>query len=140
MKQCFKCQRELPIDEFYVHPRMADGHLGKCKECTKKDARAYARTHRADCNERQKNWHQRHRVEMRDKLAHWRSAHRERSRSYCQVHRAIGTGKVSRPAACQECGATVRLHAHHSDYTKPLDVRFLCPLCHKIAHGMESRV
>lgn len=39
MKKCFKCGVELELSEFYKHKRMSDGHLGKCKSCTKLDAK-----------------------------------------------------------------------------------------------------
>lgn len=37
-KQCFKCGSVKQLTEFYKHKAMSDGHLNKCKECSKKDA------------------------------------------------------------------------------------------------------
>ena len=37
-KTCFKCEEEKGLDQFYTHPKMGDGHLNKCIDCTKAEA------------------------------------------------------------------------------------------------------
>jgi len=55
-KSCFKCGENKPLDDFYCHPQMLDGHLNKCKYCTKMDARARENIlrHNPDWSEREK--------------------------------------------------------------------------------------
>jgi hypothetical protein len=47
-KKCFKCENILPISEFYKHKKMTDGHLNKCKICTKKDVKENEKKLRLD--------------------------------------------------------------------------------------------
>ena len=45
---------------------------------------------------------------------------------------------IIKPDCCSHCGdRTDGLHAHHRDYSKPLAVLWLCPLCHGKEHRME---
>jgi hypothetical protein len=38
-KKCFKCGIVKPLDDFYLHKQMKDGHLNKCKDCNKADTK-----------------------------------------------------------------------------------------------------
>lgn len=52
-------------------------------------------------------------------------------RAHQAVARAIQRGELTRPDTCSECGREARIIAHHEDYSKPLDVQWLCPQCHQ---------
>lgn len=54
----------------------------------------------------------------------------------CAVSNAIKTGRLIR-LPCVECGTTIDVQAHHSDYSKPLDVTWLCRRHHLALHGKQ---
>jgi len=57
----------------------------------------------------------------------------EKHKARYTLRNAIRLGKVER-GCCEVCGSA-EVEAHHDDYTKPLEVRWLCPLHHRIMEG-----
>lgn len=137
-KVCFKCGESKPLDSFYKHPAMGDGLLGKCKECTKKDARThYAATRRVRSAYEQKRFQDpKRRAYVYEQGRKHRCKHPERYKARYIVSNAIRDGRLARQP-CEVCGAK-RSQAHHADYSKPLEVRWLCFQCHREKeHGQE---
>jgi hypothetical protein len=135
MKRCFKCKRTLELTEFYRHPMMGDGHLGKCRECTRRDVsenyRAKVERYRAYERDRFKDPKRRANALKYAKAA--RKLHPEKALAHRRVAYAVRTGKL-RSQPCEVCGAK-KTQAHHDDYSKPLDVRWLCFRHHREHHG-----
>lgn len=48
---------------------------------------------------------------------------------------AVRMGQLIRPDLCERCGRKGRVDGHHHDYSKPLDVEWLCRTCHMAEHG-----
>ena len=135
VKKCKRCDISKEKSLFFSDERYRDGMAPWCKECRK----LYQR-------ERMRANPERHR---RD-IASWRMAHRDR---YLEIHResarryrgnpvnrvkelargalnyAISRGYVVK-GKCADCGSAERVQGHHHDYTKPIDVTWLCPKCH----------
>ena len=128
-KTCFKCGRLQLLDNFYKHPTMADGHLGKCKQCTKIDV-TENRTSKIDYyREYDRVRGNRQTKEYRDSnRARYSAAYRARE----LVARCIREKKLFRQV-CEICG-NQNTHAHHDDYAKPLNVRWLCVAHHSRWH------
>jgi hypothetical protein len=61
---------------------------------------------------------------------------REHHKARWQVRRAIEAGRLQRQP-CEVCAAA-RVEAHHDDYAKPLDVRWLCRTHHREHHAKAT--
>jgi len=143
VKRCFKCRQLKPLDAFYRHSMMGDGRLGKCIECAKQDVRSNRARRLAQYREYDRlrymvNPERRIENARREREARMAGKYRARSeydpqknRARRAVANAIRAGRMKRQS-CEICGLAAQ--AHHEDYSKPLDVRWLCSLHHCDRH------
>ena len=131
MKVCNRCGRSLPLDMFYFR-KSIQMYLGPCKDCTL----LYNRQRKKKIREKLHAYEVTRRAYHREKSRKWKSRYPERRKAHSLVQGAIRKGLLTRPDRCDRCGQTHELiEAHHHDYSKPLDVEWLCPHCHARAHG-----
>ena len=147
-KLCFKCGVSKPITEFYKHSGMADGRVNKCKECNKKDVRE---NYRANIDHYKQYEQTRlkapHRVAAREQYSktkqgiiagnnakkRYTERNPEKKAASTTLCNAVRCGKIIK-MPCEVCGSENRVHGHHDDYNQPLNVRWLCPQCHRDHH------
>lgn len=141
MKTCSKCNETQPLGDFY--PRS-----NKCKNCTRRAVRE-----REERLSQDPAWvlseRQRHRDYMRARresglvpkpdrekrrltTQKYRTNNRHKARAVGMVNDAIRRGALI-PQPCEKCGK--KAEAHHDDYSRPLDVRWLCPKHHGEHHA-----
>lgn len=128
MKKCCRCKIAKPFTAYSKHRNEEDGHQPNCKKC--------ARQYRTDNASR-----------IKSQVKVWRMANAERvkkqHKDYCSqrkhlgrvkgiVYYALMVGKITLPISCESCGKECRPEAHHEDYDKPLDVKWLCRSCHAV--------
>jgi len=127
---------------------MADGHLGKCKDCCRRDVTenraAKADYYKAFDRQRANNAD---RVRARadyQRTEAGKAAGRRAKRKYDAIYpdriranqavrNAVRNGRLIK-TPCSVCGSRYRIHGHHEDYSKLLEVIWLCPKHHKDRH------
>ena len=134
MKTCYVCDKEKPFEEFSLHKGMKDGHLNKCKEC----ANVYSKQHRADNPdyyvdfEKQRASTDTRRAQVKGYISAYKGKYPERIAATTLLNNAVRAGNVH-PEPCFECGK--KAVAHHSDYSQPLLVTWLCQRHHRQLHA-----
>jgi hypothetical protein len=158
-KKCTRCGAEKPHSEYYLGGRRHKRCLNSwCKTCQNEWGREYSKINRERIRIRAKEY----RHENPDlfieraravyprraaKIKEWarnnkekrcetsrvsRQKFPEKFRARAALHKALRLGVLKR-GRCEVCGAE-KTQAHHDDYSKPLEVRFLCPKHHMEIH------
>lgn len=148
MHTCKECEVLKPEGDFYTSNHVT------CKECVKARVRqnrnenlAYYRSYdrmRYRENDERKEAARKSANSPAGLEARKRSNKRRREeepekfRARNAVANALRKGLMKRADKCFFCDETENLHAHHADYSRPLDVHWLCPACHGKLHAING--
>ena len=120
------------------------------KERLKKKDAEYYQKNKEKHNERSEEWRKANRGWYSEYWRKWRGKNKEATKRYQEkwlstnlhkrrahydLRNAIRRGEMKR-LPCSVCGS-LKSQGHHSDYSKPLDVIWLCPQHHKEAHHAQ---
>jgi hypothetical protein len=120
-KKCTGESRKVPNAKWsspeYIRQYMAEYHA-KNKDKINKQTNAWAARNRDKRNAIQETY---------------RTDHPDKYAAHKKINVKTRTGKMAKEP-CEKCGTLKSVHAHHDDYSKPLEVRWLCSKHHVEHH------
>ena len=135
MKHCNTCKTDKEESEFHKRTASRDGLAAICKTCQRVYDKARANhAHRVEARAVYAQTEE-GRLASNKAKAEYRKRNPEKTRAHNILARTIRAGHMTRPQACTKCGKKGKVDAHHDDYSKALDVRWLCSACHSQHHS-----
>ena len=129
---CVKCGEKKPETGFYK--RAKSGRKDKtCKACRCEAARKHRQ---ANIDKVRAYDRERGNRQSMDYVRGYRESNPAKYKAHCAVNNALRDGILSRKP-CEVCGAEPA-NAHHDDYLRPLDVRWLCQAHHAQWHAVNG--
>lgn len=147
LKYCYACKAEKSVGEFYRDSARPDGLKNICRECDGKRRRIRIAKERSTPEGAQRLLEvtrvrlARYRAKGGWKRSVQRNPQKQRARQLLRWY--VKSGKINKPTACAACGVILtasKIHGHHTDYSKPLDVKWLCEQCHLVEHFGDSLI
>jgi ABC-type Fe3+-citrate transport system substrate-binding protein len=85
-----------------------------------------------------KNYYELHKPEFYQATARMRAKYPEKARARNYMSKLVQRKGFKYPEHCENCNSTGIIHAHHPDYNKPKEVKFLCIVCHNDEHRIYN--
>lgn len=133
-KKCSKCKEIKPVAEFSRNKKYASGYISQCRLCVSKwFTEEYYPKNNTGINARTKEYRQEHRVAINQNTYAKQDPGKQKARR--AVNNALAAGKITKPTECPSCGNSgYRIEGHHKDYSKALEVDWMCMKCHAKLH------
>jgi transposase-like protein len=141
LKTCRQCLNDLEHHCFNKRSSSKDGLHPYCKKCRKSRTRDYRNRNKQALKDKAAVTRSNPAYKLSQKLysREYRDRYPIKYRARMAVRNAIRNGSIVKGEQCQSCGSSKNIQAHHSDYSKPLAVEWLCRSCHYEWH-LENEV
>ena len=138
-KQCKRCLQIKSTVEFNRHSIKKDNLCIYCKSCVKKKAAEFYQKNREKLIKQVISYKKTEKGKESRKNANrkWRRQNPQKANAHVKVKKAIDKGKIIRQPCCI-CGKYAE--AHHEDYSKPLEVVWLCKRHHLEYHAGNCKI
>lgn len=130
MKHCPKCNQNKEITSFYKCASRYDGVRAYCKDCTANINKGNTEYFR-EYNRKRYASDSDFRLKIIKDRTKYKKDNPKKHIAHVLLYQAIKTGKV-KIKPCIICGG--KGNGHHPDYSKPLEVIWLCPKHHRHTH------
>lgn len=134
-KECYNCKIIFDISFFCKRYDAKDGLSSYCRDCR----RIKYRLKRANNPDTFKNKDKKYYHKNREKIQNSRKSYSDECRrkvsAHYKVNYAVKKGYIIKPSTCSKCNESGRIEGHHEDYSKPLEVSWLCKTCHMRLHA-----
>jgi hypothetical protein len=136
LRECNRCHESKPLDAFRRDAQRLSGHQGTCKECALPSVRAASRASRERHLDRRREAERAKARRRYNAEANTARNQTPKGRTRAALRNAVADGRIAKPSACEGCGATDAILGghHHLGYDRPLDVQWLCSVCHGLQH------
>lgn len=136
-KRCTCCRLLKQRDGFHRLISAKDGRQSWCILCRKTHDRQTKEQHPEKVKAWKRKWSRNNPHKGRERYYKRMREEPEKMRARGAVTNAVYKGKIKKPDACMDCRRKVKrnvLMGHHEDYSKPLDVIWVCSPCHWQRH------
>ena|SRR3990167_2210374 len=138
-KICTRCSLEKSLDDFTARRKVKSGKNSWCRSCNVAYNLAYREKNREYCRECGRNNYYKNGHKWKKPIRSPGKPDKFKDAMRARLRYAISVDKLSKPKKCEMCGTESPLMGHHHDYKFPLEIIFLCSLCHGFVHRKALR-
>lgn len=145
-KRCATCRANYKSEHYRkneeAYKSRAKTHLENNREHHRIRSRKYREDHYEHLSQlaKQRYTSEQGRVanKMRSRKYRENPINRMKEKARGAVNSLVRKGVLSKPSTCMECSKLGKVEAHHDDYSKPLEVLWVCRKCHFRKHTINE--